>query len=119
MNTLSYTTHAVIHSITLAGSLCLGMVGAPAQAESLAMLTGEDSWQTRNLFEPSRNQRALEEKGRITIYDGLRETMVNQALDSQFNRIQNMMFTRIIRTDNDGEPLRDATGEVVVEDDGC
>lgn len=119
MNILSHTSHAILHSITLAVSLCLGMVGTPAQAESLAMLTAEDGWQTRNLFEPSRNQRTLEEKGRITIYDGLRETTVNQALDKQFDRIQNMMFTRIIRTNNDGEPLRNARGEVVVEDDGC
>ena len=41
-------------------------------------------------------------------------------MDSHFDRIQNMMFTRVKRTTDKGELMRDArTGEVLVENDGC
>lgn len=53
------------------------------------------------------------------IYDGLRDVTIEQVLDVQFERIQSMMFTRLIRTDKTGAPLRDASGKIVVEDDGC
>jgi hypothetical protein len=72
----------------------------------------QDSWQTRMLLTPPESQLKAEERGRIMIYDGLNETQVAQALDTQFDRIESMMFVRTIVTN-------DETGEETVEDDGC
>jgi len=79
-----------------------------------------EKWQYNRLFNPSPADRKAEERGAIVIYDGLTDVTVNQALDQNFNRIQNMMFTRTVVTDENGEPKIDpATGKEVVEDDGC
>ncbi len=80
----------------------------------------EDAWQERMLFHPPASQLELEKRGRIVIYDGLVDTQITQAMDTQFDRIQSMMFVRTIATDAEGEILRDEeTDTVVVEDDGC
>ena len=72
------------------------------------------------LFNPPASQLDLEKRGRIVIYDGLRDTQITQAMDTQFDRIQSMMFVRTIATDAEGEILRDEeTDTIVVEDDGC
>ena len=77
-------------------------------------------WYRQQLFDPGETQLAMEARGRVTIYDGLRDTDVQRALDEQFDRIDSMMFTGTVVTDEDGEPLRDEeTGEVLVENDGC
>ncbi len=83
-------------------------------------LTKLSSWQQRHLLEPSPRDRLREKQGRIVIYDGLLDTVVESALDLYFDRIENMMFTRIVVTSKDGKPLLDPdTGELVIEDDGC
>jgi hypothetical protein len=80
----------------------------------------QDSWQEKILFNPPASQLELEKRGRVMIYDGLKDTQVNQAMDTQFDRIQSMMFVRTVATAPGGEVLRDKeTGDVVVEDDGC
>ena len=78
-----------------------------------------DTFQLKNLFEPSQSQLRRETKGHIYIYDGLTDRVVNQAMDKQFNRIQNMMFVGTIVTDKQGEPAVDDQGDVIAEDDGC
>jgi len=108
-----------IKSVTLGLLCCLGVTVSPLSAASVPAPAGENAWHTHSLFEPSLNQRRLEAKGRIMIYDGLPASTIERVLDSQFDRIQNMMFTRIIRTDHTGNPLRDSKGQVLVEDDGC
>ncbi len=45
------------------------------------------------------------------IYGGMDNETVERAMDEQFNRIDNMMFTRI-------HHVRD-NGEEYVDDDGC
>ncbi len=63
------------------------------------------------LFNPSEAVLLAEAKGRVTIFDALEHRVVDRALDTQFHRIENMMFVRTRETSPDG-------GESI-EDDGC
>jgi hypothetical protein len=63
----------------------------------------QDSYQERMLFTPGPETLQAEARGRIMIYDGLRNEMVEQALDHQFGRIENMMFVRTIYVQENGE----------------
>ena len=79
-----------------------------------------DSWYRQLLTRPSESQLQAERSGLVRIYDGLTDVQVGQAMDSQFNRIQHMMFVRTIVTDASGLAKSDPeTGGVQVEDDGC
>ena len=60
-------------------------------------------WQQRRLLNPSAEVRAREESGQVFIYDGLAETQVDQAVDTQFGRLENMMFVRVRHPEPDGE----------------
>lgn len=63
------------------------------------------------LLNPSQGQLAAEERGRVMIYDGLDNRVIEHALDTQFERIDHMMFIRIQHIEPDGT--------VTVEDDDC
>jgi hypothetical protein len=76
-------------------------------------------WQVKRLFEPTPQQLADERRGKVFIYEGLKDKDVNRAMKEQFDRVHAMMFTGVVVTDTGGEPVRDNTGEVVVEQDGC
>lgn len=77
-------------------------------------------WFQSRLFAPNEQQRELEQKGQVVIYDGMYDTEVNRAMESHFERIEYMMFVGTIVTDEDGEPKRDNyTGELIKEDDDC
>lgn len=79
-----------------------------------------DSWQMKRLFKPTPAQRASEAKGRVMIYDGTTDMTVHAAMETEFERIDAMMFTRVVVTDDAGEARRsEASGEVQYEDDGC
>ncbi len=79
-----------------------------------------DAWQERLLLDPPASQLRQEARGRVMIYDGLTDARIEQAMDTQFERIDSMMFVRTIVTDDNGAILRDEdTGSAVVEDDGC
>lgn len=96
--------------LTLGASLA-----GPAKADPMVA-----SWQMKRLFQPTRTDLAAEARGRIMIYDGLTDKTVARALDEQFDRVDAMMFTRTVVTDEAGSPRRDSdTGEIVTEDDGC
>jgi hypothetical protein len=89
-------------------------VAASASAENVRDI------ELRRLFDPTHAEIASEAEGRIYIYDGLTSLDVQRALNEEFDRVENMMFIRIQRTDKAGEVKRDAeTGEVEYEDDGC
>lgn len=79
----------------------------------------DEAWQRKMLFEPSEEVRRMEERGRVMIYSGLRETDVDAAMEGQFDRIERMMFIRTIKTDKLGTPLMDELGNQVVNDEDC
>lgn len=70
-----------------------------------------NAYQQKVLFEPGKSVLKAEARGRVTIYDGLDESRVDQAMDEQFERIENMMFVRTRRSTADGA--------VDYDDDGC
>ena len=73
-----------------------------------AFVHAED-FQVKRLFKPT-TQQLQAEKGKVFIYDGLHSRQIDQALDSQFERIESMMFVRtVVETD----------GIVQTLDDGC
>jgi len=98
----------LIHSLqTLA--LTIGITALTCPTSQAA---AQDTWQERLLFDPPQSQLRVEERGRVMIYDGLTDKQVARAMDTQFDRIQSMMFVRTVLTS-------DETGEVMVEEDGC
>jgi hypothetical protein len=69
-----------------------------------------DQYYRNILFNPDKALLVAESKGRVTIYDGLDSEVVDRAMDSQFDRIENMMFVGVRHTLADGS---------VEEDDDC
>ena len=70
-----------------------------------------DKYQYEVLLNPSADILHAESRGRIMIYDGLENDVVEQAMSEQFDRIESMMFvrTRYVQPD----------GDIDVEEDGC
>lgn len=91
-----------------------------APADNSAKGNDKFSWQERMPFEPNPHQLELEARGWVMIYRGLTDSQVEEAPGRQFERIEHMMFTGTIITDETGSAVEDGhRGEVVVEDDGC
>jgi len=79
-----------------------------------------ERWQMKMIYQPSETVLEREQKGFVHIYDRFDETQVEQILDDKFERMDNMMFTRVKLTDTSGEILLDPeTGEELTADDGC
>ena len=79
-----------------------------------AVYAGGNSWKMAILFEPSPVQVEREQAQRVMIYRGMKDTDIDRAMDEQFDRIETMMFTGTIVTDDTGQPLRDpTTGDIV------
>ncbi len=76
-----------------------------------ALSAENEDWQLAMLFDPSATQLKVEERGRVFIYDGIKSTDVQRVMDSQFHRLDSMMF---IRTQSVS-----ADGDVESEDDDC
>jgi hypothetical protein len=74
---------------------------------TLSLSDNLSSWNSQRLFSPSPALLTAEGKGRITIYDGLDHTVVEQAMDQQFDRIENMMFIRTKYVLPSGEVYQD------------
>ena len=96
-----------------------GGMAAAAGADSAAI----KQWQMARLLNPTQVDQKAEENGRVMIFDRLTDREVARALDEQFDRLEHMMFTRTVVTDDSGQPRKDPhTGELVTEsvyDDGC
>jgi len=119
MKTPKTSKAVALHSIIIALTLGLTVGVQPAQASEQDLFKAIENWQKNRLFEPTPEQRTYERDGDVVIYDGLIDTMVEKAIDQNFDRIQNMMFTRIVVTDKNGHPKRYDDGQVVTADDGC
>ena len=64
-------------------------------------------WQTTMLHNPSAAQLKMEQRGRVFIYDGLEEAEVDRAMDTQFGRVDTMMFIRTKKTTEGGDENTD------------
>jgi len=96
-------------------NLYLEKVKTVAIASILVLSTtsafASNSFYQKTLFTPSDSMLKAESRGRIMIYDGMDNETVDMAMDEQFDRIDNMMFTRIHYVEDNGEEY--------VDDDGC
>lgn len=105
----------IITQFTIILVLHCHLPGLAGAAESTA-----HTWQMTRLFQPTQADLNREKQGRIMIYDGLTDKTVERALDEQFERVETMMFTSVVVTDDSGEPIRDTdTGDIITEEDGC
>lgn len=102
MNTHVHTNYSAAVKNILAASLL---------ALSTTSTFAENSFYEKTLFTPSDSMLKAESRGRIMIYDGMDNETVNRAMDEQFDRIDNMMFTRIHHVHDNGEEY--------IDDDGC
>ena len=74
----------------------------------------------KRLFEMAAHPERTGNPHRIFIVDGFRDVDVDKFINTHFDSIENVMFTSVIVTDQQGKPLRDkTTGRIKVEDDGC
>jgi hypothetical protein len=102
------------YTITISGlMIAAAMLSRP--------VTAADSWQEKMLFNPSPAQLQVEnERQRIMIYEGLTDMQVANAMEQQFGRVEHMMFTGTVITDDRGDAVIDPeSGEPMVENDGC
>lgn len=103
------------HSLIACG-LTLVM-SSPQAAYSDALYS---RWQMQRLLHPGEAQLKQESRGRVFIYEGLKDKEVNRVMREQFERIDSMMFVGTIVTDKSGKPKRDPkSGNVMFEDDDC
>jgi hypothetical protein len=99
-NTIRKTIGSTVFSILLG-------LGA---SQTLVADDSLDQFYRTVLFNPSNAIQVAEARGRVTIYDGLDSEEVDRAMDTQFDRIENMMFVGIRHTMPDGS---------VEEEDDC
>jgi hypothetical protein len=94
-----------LKTVTIAAALsCLLAASAAAGGP-------KDDWQLAMLHDPSEAQLSLERRGRVFIYDGLTERDVELAMNTQFKRVESMMFVRT--------KVATREGGYAVADDGC
>jgi len=104
----------------LAGVASLALIGGVGAEEFDEELY---DWQVERLFEPTPDQESWEHSGNIFIYESMKETDIERALEEEFERIQHMMFVRTIVTDEEGEAETETDEEgglsLIYQDDGC
>lgn len=104
----------------------IGLLAALLVSEGAAVEKDLDQvyrdWQLKRLHNPSVMHRQAEQNYSIFIYDGLYDTDVVEAMETQFDRLENMMFIRTVITNEDGTPRVDAETlavETETDDDDC
>jgi hypothetical protein len=102
-------SRALIHNTLI------GLLFGAALAQQAVAAGENDRYQYNALFNPAEAQLRAEDRGRVMIYDGLDNEVVERALDEQFERIEHMMFVRTRQTKSDEEGGEEDNGD----DDGC
>lgn len=101
-------------SITIVGLLSCSAAIA-SQGENVDLMY---EFQYDQLMDPSEEQRQLEKEGHVFIYEGLKESDIQTALDKHQDRMASMMFINVVWTDEAGNPLVDPdSGQPLVDDD--
>ena len=96
------------------------MCAVPVGAAEASAQTSLEQWQLRRLNEPDERERTHEREGHVYIYDGLTDREVDQALSTQFDRIEYMMFTGTRKTGSADAVNANANGgSVETESPGC
>jgi hypothetical protein len=105
---------------TLFHRLLIGLMLGIVLTPPTMVANANDSFQYNALFNPTKGQLMAEARGRVMIYDGLENKVVERVLDEQFDRIEHMMFTRIHEAPpkDDGTPPNKGEGDSS-DDDGC
>ena len=99
---------------------CISMAVLSVALSACASVTQPLTWQQRRLEQPTTAELQWERNNHVMIYEGMKDTEVNHALEDHFNRVQSMMFVNTVVTDDKGNPAKDPeSGEVVTENDGC
>lgn len=109
MNT-AYRKHPSQGSGTVLRTFVILLTGL-LLAQQMPSAGAEDSFQRQVLFSPTQGQLQAEARGRVMIYDGLDEAVVERALDEHFERMEHMMFLRTRH--------QEPEGGFSYEDDGC
>lgn len=104
------------HLVALSASLLAGLF----LVQNAQAVSDYNERQIKRLFEMAAHPERSGNPYRIFIVDGFRDVDVDTFLNSQFENIQNVMFTSVIVTDKHGEPKHDKhSGRLLLEDDGC
>ena len=106
-----------LYGAILAATTLLGAM--PAQADHGVEMSSLQKWQLRRLFVPNERELEHERKGNVYIYEGLTDRQVEDALSTQFERIEYMLFLGTKRTDASGAALRKEDGTVAKESADC
>lgn len=102
--------------VIVAAALFLASITAQTRADDTIAI----KWKTNMLYQPSADQLRREQQGHVFIYDGMKDKDVDRVMNTQFERLNRMMFTRVVVTNERGDPNLDPeTGEVEILDDGC
>ena len=96
-----FQTHSLVLKTQSLAVLALALSVHTGQTLAKDAIPG--SYDENVLFNPSEAVLLAEANGRVNIYDGLQHSVVDHALDTQFGRIENMMFVRTRETLPDGE----------------
>ena len=88
------------------GSTAFSILLGLGASQTLVADDSLDQFYRTVLLNPSKAIQVAEARGRVIIYDGLDNEVVDRAMDSQFDRIENMMFVGIRRTQPDGSVTR-------------
>lgn len=101
--------------------ICFSLVAItqPVLAEETTPSFALHNLQLARLMQPSNRQIKREKTQHVYIYIGMKDTNVEQAMDEQFERIENFVFAATIVTDEQGKPLYNKHGHIVTEDDDC
>lgn len=109
MDSIQFRLFFLVMSFVLCG------ISMAAQGDTMDLMY---EFQIDQLMDPSEEQLKLEQDGYVFIYDGLKESDIQLALDRYQDRMGSMMFINVVWTDETGKPLVDPyTGQPVTDDD--